>query len=196
MATFHDTHIFNSLVKIDRIQSDIRISCHQGCTNIWLTQSHNNRSRSRGLRIFQRHSAIALKSFAANRNSCSKKSTNLTELRWVWLKLQRIFQLYFRIVVHSAICLDILSGLSNKAERFQKWPQDGNISGYAHFQSSSENRRVYTKCSFIFWILVFVKEKYKVRSHFGSRADGGPPWGREPRRNRSWKKGLGSCTLG
>ena len=54
------------------------------------------------------------------------------------------------------------SGLSDKAERFQKWSQDGNISGYAHFLSSRENRRFYTKCSFDFWILVFVEEKYKA----------------------------------
>ena len=54
------------------------------------------------------------------------------------------------------------SGLSDKAERFQKWSQDGNISGYAHFLSSRENRRFYTKCSFIFWILLFFVEKYKA----------------------------------
>ena len=55
-----------------------------------------------------------------------------------------------------------LSGLSDKATRFQKWPEDGNISGYAHFLSSRENRRFYTKCSFIFWILLFFVEKYKA----------------------------------
>ena len=54
------------------------------------------------------------------------------------------------------------SGMSDKAERFQKWSQDGNISGYAHFLSSRENRRFYTKCSFIFWILLFFVEKYKA----------------------------------
>jgi len=54
------------------------------------------------------------------------------------------------------------SGLSDKATRFQKWPEDGNISGYAHFLSSRENRRFYTKCSFIFWILLFFVEKYKA----------------------------------
>ena len=54
------------------------------------------------------------------------------------------------------------SGLSDKATRFQKWPEDGNISGYAHFLSSRENRRFYTKCSFIFWILLFFEEKYKA----------------------------------
>ena len=54
------------------------------------------------------------------------------------------------------------SGLSDKATRFQKWPQDGNISGYADFLSSRENRRFYTKCSFIFWILLFFVEKYKA----------------------------------
>ena len=58
--------------------------------------------------------------------------------------------------------LAMLSGLSNKVQRFQKWPQDGNISGYAHFLSSSENRRFYTKCCFNFWILVFVDKKYKA----------------------------------
>ena len=54
------------------------------------------------------------------------------------------------------------SGMSDKAERFQKWSQDGNISGYAHFLSSRENRRFYTKCSFTFWILLFFEEKYKA----------------------------------
>ena len=54
------------------------------------------------------------------------------------------------------------SGLSDKATRFQKWPEDGNISGYALFLSSRENRRFYTKCSFTFWILLFFEEKYKA----------------------------------
>ncbi len=54
------------------------------------------------------------------------------------------------------------SGLSDKAERFQKWSQGGNISGYAHFLSFRVNRRFYTKCSFIFWILLFFEEKYKA----------------------------------
>ena len=54
------------------------------------------------------------------------------------------------------------SGLSDKAERFQKRPQDGNISWYAHFHSSRQNRWFYTKLRFNFSILFFVKEKYKA----------------------------------
>ena len=64
------------------------------------------------------------------------------------------------------------SGLSKKVKRFQKWPQSGNIPGYAHFHSSSENLLFYTKYSFSFWIFVFVEEKYKaffVGSHAKTR---------------------------
>ena len=55
-----------------------------------------------------------------------------------------------------------VSLLFDNPARFQKWPEDGNISGYAHFLSSRENRRFYTKCSFIFWIFLFFEEKYKA----------------------------------